>query len=486
MIKLFKRFPVGMGHILFIQIFSSIAYGVLASTVWLYLQYKHFGAGYSSSLTAVFLAFNFVLHLLGGYFGGRFASFRSLFLVSLLMQGIGCMLLAVPDPHFLYYGLALFLTGAGINVPCINCILMGLFKPADKLREAAFLWNLAFVNIGFLLSDLLAGHYQLTHHYDALFLIAGLLNLICIVSVIVIWRRVADDQTRFSQLTNAQKNQRRFGVFVLLTALYWVLLKSVTHPNNSNILILCFGVGVLFAILMKVFFTHDAQLKRKIQAYLLLTTCYFICMILVHLMGTGGITSLVIHHVNLNWHGMTVPPQWLDSIETYLLIIGPIVFSLYVHRFNHCYQSNSIPLRFSLGLFFIGLTYLILYFAVTIHFQANSEQNNLIPIGMIALAYFLFSIAEIFILPIAYAMIGELFSMKDRGLFFGALLMFGGTAAPVSGYLSKWVEHHALQTNPLPINNPYAHLFLSLLIVTVVMGGIFMSFRKKLAQWIVL
>ena len=60
----------------------------------------------------------------------------------------------------MYWGLALFLTGSGLNVTCINMMLTQRFAPADLRRETAFLWNYAGMNIGFFVGFSAAGHYQ--------------------------------------------------------------------------------------------------------------------------------------------------------------------------------------------------------------------------------------------------------------------------------------------------------------------------------------
>ena len=65
-----------------------------------------------------------------------------------------------------YVGLALFLTGSGLNVTCINMMLTQRFTPEDPRREGAFLWNYAGMNIGFFVGFTAAGHYQATESYS--------------------------------------------------------------------------------------------------------------------------------------------------------------------------------------------------------------------------------------------------------------------------------------------------------------------------------
>ena len=136
--------PPGAGALFFIQIFATLGFAVLYSTLVLYAT-KRLGFNESSAnaMMGVFGAFNYGLHMFGGYLGGRFLSNRNLFVLGMVLQVFGCALIAVAGVWGLYWGLAMFLTGSGLNVTCINMMLTQRFKPDDDRRESAFLWNYA-------------------------------------------------------------------------------------------------------------------------------------------------------------------------------------------------------------------------------------------------------------------------------------------------------------------------------------------------------
>src|SRR5215471_1857599 len=146
----FADAPEGTVALFFIQIFSTLGFAVLYSTLVIYAT-KHLGLGVklATTLMGVFGAFNFGLHLFGGYLGGRFLSNRNLFIGGMMLQVLGCGCIAEGSEALMYWGLALFLTGSGLNVTCINMMLTQRYAPQDNRREAAFLWNYAGMNIGF-------------------------------------------------------------------------------------------------------------------------------------------------------------------------------------------------------------------------------------------------------------------------------------------------------------------------------------------------
>lgn len=147
--------------LLITQVFSTISFAVLYSTLVLFMtQALGFSVAKASAIMGVFVAFNYGLHMLGGYIGGRLISYRVLFLVGMVLQVIACVFLSSPSIEHLYIALALFLTGCGLNVPCINMMLTQQFEGDDKERETAFFWNYAGMNIGFFLGFTLAGIFQ--------------------------------------------------------------------------------------------------------------------------------------------------------------------------------------------------------------------------------------------------------------------------------------------------------------------------------------
>jgi len=116
--------PEGAAALFFIQMFSTLGFAVLYSTLVLYAtKHLHFPAKEAAVMVGVFGAFNYGLHLFGGYLGGRFLSNRNLFVGGMVLQVLGCAAISGGTVAWLYWGLALFLIGSGLNVICLNMML---------------------------------------------------------------------------------------------------------------------------------------------------------------------------------------------------------------------------------------------------------------------------------------------------------------------------------------------------------------------------
>ena len=91
----FAKAPEGTAALFFIQIFATLGFAVLYSTLVLYAtKHLHLGVKEATTLMGVFGAFNYGLHLFGGYLGGRFLSNRKLFVGGMALQVIGCACIA--------------------------------------------------------------------------------------------------------------------------------------------------------------------------------------------------------------------------------------------------------------------------------------------------------------------------------------------------------------------------------------------------------
>src|SRR5437660_12569037 len=101
----FSAAPEGTAALFFIQIFATLGFAVLYSTLVLYAtKHLHFGVKEATTLMGVFGAFNYGLHLFGGYLGGRFLSNRNLFVGSMALQVISFACFATGTIDLFYVG----------------------------------------------------------------------------------------------------------------------------------------------------------------------------------------------------------------------------------------------------------------------------------------------------------------------------------------------------------------------------------------------
>ncbi len=457
--------PKGAGALFFIQMFSTLAFSVLYSTLVLYTTNGlKLSDTVATSITASFVAFNYALHLLGGYIGGRFLSYRSLFCMGMLLQMTGCILISFPTETSLYWGLAAFLTGAGLNVTCINCLLTQLFQPNDKRREAAFLWNYSGMNVGFFVGFSISGYFQLTNNYHELFSLSSLGNLTAFLLMLLKWKSLSDINTTFIELAPRQRISAMLkGLCMVITLLLGLrLLLQNAHFSNSLIM----AVGIMMGFVMAWLATKQPNKEdsKKLWAYIILALTSLIFWTLYQL-APMGLTLFIERNVDRHYFGMLIAPQWVQNINTIVIIIGGPLLSVAFTYLRERGVRITIPIQFSMALVMIGTAFAIL--PIGIHY-ANAQ--GLVNFNWILASYILQSAGELFISPIGYAMVGQLAPRRLQGLMMGTWMMITGVAATLSAYFSKMALGSSTSIDPLLTNASYSHTFGLLGWTSIAMG----------------
>jgi len=446
--------PKGAGALCLIQIFATLSFSVLYSTLILYVtQGLHMDDRLATSITGSFIALNYFLHLLGGYIGGRYLSYRSLFSLGMVLQFIGCLLISVPNTSHLLWGLSAFLGGSGINVTCINCMVMQLFEPEDKRRETAFLWNYSGMNIGFFIGFSIGGYFHLHQAYRELFLLSSFANLIALIVTFYNWKQLKDRNTSFVDYLTTAKKQRQLWGFTIVIMVVLILRALLGHTTLCNQLILVIGTCMLALIFMLTLKQSDKVARNKMWAYIILGLSSIIFWAFYQL-APMGLNLFIERNVDRHFFGFLIAPQWIQNINTIIIITGgPLLTVLFAHLRKRNINI-SIPLQFSLALILIGLGFSILPLGISL---ANSQGYT--HFNWILASYALQSLGELFISPIGYAMVGQLAPLRLRGLMMGIWMMNIGIAAILSGHLSKVALGPSTSTDPLITNVSYSHTF---------------------------
>lgn len=446
--------PTGAGALFLIQIFATLGFSVLYSTLILYAtKGLHMSDMLATSITGSFVALNYFLHLLGGYIGGRFLSYRSLFGIGMLLQVAGLGLISVPDTTFLLWGLSSFLAGSGLNVTCINCMVTQLFEPDDKRREAAFLWNYSGMNIGFFVGFSLSGYFHNHQAYHELFLLSGLGNLIALLFTLYNWKILKDRDTTFMDLPAiAQKNSRLIGIGIII-ALVFALRLLLDQTNLCNNLILIIGVAMLAFLTVLTIKHHVLAEKNKMWAYIILAISSVIFWTLYQL-APMGLNLFLERNVDRHLFGFIIAPQWVQNINTIVIIFGGPLLSVVFTHMRERGINISIPFQFSLALLLIGISLAILPLGIS---MANTQ--GLTNFNWIMASYVLMSAGELFISPIGYAMVGQLAPLRLRGLMMGIWMMITGVAAILSDHFSKVALGTTQSIDPLVTNASYSQTF---------------------------
>jgi POT family proton-dependent oligopeptide transporter len=460
--------PHGAGALFFIQIFSTLGYAVLYSSLVLYAtRHLHFSDQKATAIMGVFGAFNYGLHLFGGYLGGRFLSNRNLFIGGMVLQVFGCACIAGGTEALMYWGLALFLTGSGLNVTCVNMMLTQRYAPEDTRRESAFLWNYAGMNLGFFIGFTVAGIFQSTEDYRNMFLFATIGNALAIVVAAANWKRISDLHT---PLLDAGVGHWRLrfavGIAILvgLVPLVWVLLQY-TDSTETIIKVIC---GLVAAALVWLTIRHPDRLERNnMWAYLILTLGSLVFWSLYQ-MAPSGLQLFAVRNVDLVVWGVTVSPQWIQNINTVVIVVGGPFFAWAFERLRARGWMIDVPRQFAVSLLLMGAGFLCL--PAGIH---EADARGLSNFGWLFWSYVFQALGELLISPIGYAMIGKLAPRQYQGIMMGSWMLVTGLASLFANDFSAMIPEAT--GSPAATNEAYFTLFSRLGWGSVAVGGVLVA-----------
>ena len=460
----FASAPEGTAVLFFIQIFATLGFAVLYSTLVLYAtKHLQLGVKEATALMGVFGAFNYGLHLFGGYLGGRFLSNRNLFVGGMALQVIGCGCIATGTLALFYVGLALFLTGSGLNVTCINMMLTQRFTSDDPRREGAFLWNYAGMNVGFFVGFTVAGYFQATESYASLFIFATLGNFVAIVLALSSWKTLADRNTSLLEATSKKFQQRLLAGIAILIGLVPVVWFLLQRPGMTEPLVK--GICALVALTL-IYLTvrhRDRREKRNMIAYLILTVGTLMFWSLYQ-MAPSGLMLFAVHNVDRMIGRVEIQPQWIQNINTVCIVVGgPLLAALFTRMRARGWKID-IPQQFASSLLLMALAFLILPVGIKL-----SGVDGMSGFSWLFWSYVLQSIGELLISPIGYAMIGKLAPRQYQGIMMGSWMLWTGLASLFAGDFSGMIPNPT-GTTAVATNAGYIKLFTQLGLTTLVVG----------------
>ncbi|MFO9571026.1 oligopeptide:H+ symporter [Legionella pneumophila serogroup 1] len=449
-----EKMPKGIMPLYLIQAFSTFSYAILYSSLSLFLT-KQLGLSntLSNSIVGLFLAFNYVLHLLGGVIGGRFLSNRTLFLITTAVQTIGILLLALSVKSLLYLGLSLFLVGCGLNTTAYNSILTQRFAPDDSRRDKAFFWSYSAMNVGFCAGYIISGFFDYSNQYQTLLYASIIPNVITLLLMWTYWSNLNDRDTPLLKVKDkASLNFKKFIGWGIILSLIPFTLICFHKAQFSNGVVVGLSVIMFFVILYLGYQQKSTLDKQKIMTFLILTVTSILFW-MIYFTGPMGITLFVKNNVDKHLFHYEIATQWILNINAIIIIIGAPLLSILLTRLQTKGYNVSVTKQFIWAFVILASSFFLLSSGIL-----SANKHGYISVYWVMLHFTTQAIAELLIGPVGYAMIGRISPPQLQGVLMGTWMMVSGVSASLSHYFSNAMTKGET-TNPLLSNGDYQHVF---------------------------
>jgi POT family proton-dependent oligopeptide transporter len=224
------------------------------------------------------------------------------------------------------------------------------------------------------------------------------------------------------------------------------------HTGPTGV-VMKLGSAAMAAVLVSMTLRHrDGRERNNMWAYLILTLGSLVFWSLYQ-MAPNGLQLFAVNNVDLHLWGIEIAPQWVQNINTIVIVIGGPLLAAWFARLRTRGWRIDIPQQFTASLILMALGFLAL--PIGIHF-ADAQGRS--PFFWLFLSYVLQSVGELLISPIGYAMIGKLAPARYQGLMMGSWMMVSGLASLFAADFSGMVPEPA-GTTAVATNPDYATLF---------------------------
>jgi POT family proton-dependent oligopeptide transporter len=168
--------------------------------------------------------------------------------------------------------------------------------------------------------------------------------------------------------------------------------------------------------------------------------------------------------------GFRFPSSWLQSLTPLFVIILAPLFSILWVRLRE--RQPSSPVKFTLGLLFIGLAYLLMIPASYL-----TAYGRVSPLWLVGL-YFLEVVGEMCLSPVGLSTVTKLSPLKLVGIMMGVWFLAASFGSKLAGYLSGFF----VADNSWQLVKLYGGIAVGLLVATGVLVLLTPSVKRLMGK----
>ena len=460
--EMWERFSYyGMRALLVLFMTASVAAGGLG-----------FDTASAGAVYGLYTSMAYMATLPGGWIADRLIGQRRAVLYGGIIIASGHFCMAFPTLSTFYLGLFLIIVGTGLLKGNVSVIVGQLYSEKDQRRDAGFSIFYMGINFGAFISPLVCGYLGQNVNWHLGFAAAGFGMLIGVIQYVLGGKYLGDAGLRPAGATPAAAaSAKRTATIVgaLVAALVvafgvgsYTGALAVTPTQVADLA----GYGLL--ILVLAFFAWllfspgwTPQERRHLYA----VTLFFLAAALFwSLFEQAGSTLNLFadRDTRTSVFGWSFPSSWLQSVNSAFIWMFAPVFAVLWLRLGD--RQPSTPVKFSLGLLFVGGGFGVLVVAAGL--AKNGVQVS--PMWLIAV-YLLHTFGELCLSPVGLSAMTKLAPARIAGLMMGVWFLATSVGNFLAGRVSGFYE-----SMPLPT------LFLTVASVGIVAGLIMLA----LSPWL--
>lgn len=381
-------------------------------------------------------AFVYAFTFIGGMFADKLLGFRrSLFWGGLLMI-TGSLLLAFNPKDFFFLGIAFNIVGTGFFKPNISSMVGQLYKEGDPRTDAGFLLFYSGINLGaffggFVISigkgTMFSDYIPENLRWNVAFGLAALVMVISLVNFIFTKNKLGTIGLSPLDETKKESKFKQYAVYIGTLLAIPLIMTMVSNTKYTDYFMYFIGPFSLIYLFFEMTKNTAAENKKLIAALAFIIFSVFFWAIFEQ--AGGSLSLFAAEHLQDKLLGISIDPNVVNnSINSlFVIIFAPIVGLFFLALAKRKLDPNSV-VKFGLGFLLLGLAFYTFYFV-----QFSADQAAKGSLNVFAFAYFIVSLAELFLSPIGLSLMTKLSPYRLQGFMMGMWFLASAYGQYVAG-----------------------------------------------------
>jgi POT family proton-dependent oligopeptide transporter len=424
--------PRGLATLFFTEMWERFSYYGMRALLILYMvgSVQQPGLGFGEKRAAtIYGAYTMLVYLMGipgGFIADRWLGHYRAVLIGGIIIACGHFSMAVPGMPFFFAGLGLIVLGTGLLKPNVSTIVGTLYSKDDSRRDAGFSIFYMGINLGAFIAPLITGYLgqRINWHFGfaaaGVGMTLGLIQYVAGKKYLLARSTAQTPQTKAIEAAVAPKER--------LSGDDWMRIGAISILS-------------LFALM---FWAGFEQAGSSLNLF------------------ADRATRLTIL-------GYNYPSSWFQSVEPLFVILFAPLFAWMWIRLGP--REPSSPVKFTLGLVFLSLSFLLILPAAHIY---ERNQMRVSPMWLIGL-YFLQMVGELCLSPVGLSMVTKLSPARLVGFMMGVWFMATALGNYVAGWVAGFLENR-------PFSQVFQSAFISITIAAVILMLLLRPIRRMMGD----
>ena len=379
----------------------------------------------------------YMMSIPGGAIADNLLGSRLSVLVGGIIIAAGHFSMAFPTEEMFFLGLFLVVIGTGLLKPNISAMVGQLYAEGDTRRDAGFSIFYMGINIGAFLAPFVTGTlaqhsafkrllaewgFNPDHSWHWGFAAAGVGMLLGVIVFIVFGKGLREVGPPPARVPGAWRNT---ALTIGGTAALWAFVALSDRPGFTWLRSV-YLLGPV-ALMLAYGYRKDLELRRLGAVF------YFFIGALVfwaiYEQAGSSLTLFADRFTQETFLGIEFPSSWYQSASPAFVILLAILFSVLWTKLGN--RQPSSPMKFTLGLFALGASFVVMIPAARL-----AAEGRVSP-GWLLAMYFLQVVGEMCLSPVGLSTFTKLSPPRFVGLMLGVWFLAAAFGNKLAGVLAS-------------------------------------------------